>query len=93
MPWLPALLAWLGAVNLVTLASFARDKRAARIRARRVPEARLLTLAVLGGTPAAFAGRHLFRHKTRKQPFNRQLGLIALGQAMLGAALLLQAWR
>ena len=36
--------------------------------------------STLGGSPAAFAARHLFRHKTRKQPFVTLLWLIALLQ-------------
>ncbi len=83
-------------VNLVTLALFALDKRRAGVRgkggksgkgnARRVPEARLLWLAALGGSPAAFWARAHFRHKTRKQPFVRHLKTIAGLQVMtLGA--------
>ena len=44
---------------------------------RRTPESTLLWLAALGGTPGAFAARHVFRHKTRKQPFSTVLMVIA----------------
>ena len=47
---------------------------------RRISEGSLLLLALLGGTPGAFAARHMFRHKTRKQPFATILWLIALIQ-------------
>ncbi|MEO7383932.1 MAG: DUF1294 domain-containing protein, partial [Novosphingobium sp.] len=54
--------------------------------ARRVPEADLLGLALVGGTPAAFLARHLFRHKTRKEPFSTQLKIIAILQVCAIAA-------
>lgn len=78
-------LAWLLAVNLLTLVRFSSDKRRAIPGARRIREAELLWLAALGGTPGAFAARRLFRHKTRKQPFSAWLTLIAAIQ--IGAAL------
>ncbi len=80
-----AALSWLVAINLWTMLRFWQDKRRAIAGARRIPEADLLGLALIGGSPGAFAARHLFRHKTRKQPFSLYLMLIALIQA--GAAL------
>lgn len=77
-------------LNLLTFAAFARDKRAAMRRAPRVPEASLLFLAALGGTPAALVGQRMLRHKTSKQPFARRLALIALVQMLLAAALLVR---
>lgn len=81
-------LAFLLVVNLLTLLAFRSDKQAARARAPRMPERRLLALAALGGTPAAYAARRIWRHKTRKQPFTAQLhGLAALQCALLAFAL------
>ncbi|MCJ1959480.1 DUF1294 domain-containing protein [Novosphingobium mangrovi (ex Hu et al. 2023)] len=69
----------LAAINTLTFLLFGWDKRQARRGGRRVPEARLLLLAALGGTPGAYAARRHFRHKTRKQPFVGQLhGLAGL---------------
>lgn len=68
-------------VNLWTVLRFHQDKQRAIMGARRIPEARLLGLALLGGTPGAFFARHKFRHKTRKQPFSTWLWLIAMIQA------------
>ena len=80
------------ALNCLTLLLFALDKsRAAHRNARRIPERTLLLLALFGGTPGAYAGRWLFRHKTRKQPFVGQLHAIAALQAALLAAWLV--WR
>jgi uncharacterized membrane protein YsdA (DUF1294 family) len=72
------------AINGATFLAFRWDKAAARGNRRRIPERDLLTLALFGGTPAAFAARHLLRHKTRKQPFSTYLIMIAAAQA--GAA-------
>ncbi|MET0246001.1 MAG: DUF1294 domain-containing protein [Sphingomonas sp.] len=71
------------AVNLLTFLSFRRDKQRAVVGGRRIPERRLLGLALLGGTPAAFAARAMLRHNTRKQPFSAWLTLIAAAQAGL----------
>jgi uncharacterized membrane protein YsdA (DUF1294 family) len=68
-------------LNLVAFAAFGIDKARARRGERRIPESRLLLLALAGGTPGAYAGRRAFRHKTRKQPFVAQLHAIAAVQA------------
>ena len=61
----------------VTFALVGLDKMKTRAGARRIAESTLLGLALLGGTPGAYAGRAVFRHKTRKQPFSRELHMIA----------------
>ena len=75
-------------LNLLTFALFGLDKALARAQRRRIPEARLLGLALIGGTPGAYAGRAVFRHKTRKQPFSRDLFVIAVLQVVAGGAAL-----
>jgi len=76
------------ALNLLALVAFGLDKLKAEAGRRRIPESTLLTLALIGGTPGAYAGRALFRHKTRKQPFSGRLHAIAAVQVLaLGAAL------
>ncbi|GAA4007032.1 hypothetical protein GCM10022211_20120 [Sphingomonas humi] len=74
------IVAWLAAVNALTFLRFWQDKERAGRGEWRVSESELLSLAFLGGSPAAFAARQLLRHKTRKQPFSTQLYLIALVQ-------------
>ncbi|MEP1329150.1 DUF1294 domain-containing protein [Pseudophaeobacter sp.] len=74
---------YLIAVNLLGFVSFGLDKLAAIRGDWRVPEARLLLLAALGGTPAIYLARRLFRHKTRKQPFCSRLHKIAVAQILL----------
>ena len=75
--------AYLLAVNGLTFAAFALDKRAAERRAWRVPERRLLALAVFGGTPAALCAQQVLRHKTKKEPFRTSLWAIFAAQAGL----------
>jgi len=70
------------AINLATFAAFGWDKAAARQRDRRIPERTLLTLAALGGSPAALLARQTLRHKTRKQPFGARLLLIVFLQVV-----------
>jgi len=77
------------ALNLFTMLRFREDKQRAVAGERRIPEAHLLGLALIGGSPGAFAARHMFRHKTRKQPFSTWLFLILAVQAgaLIGLAL------
>ena len=74
------------AINFAAFAAFGIDKMLAEAGARRISEANLLTLAFVGGSPGAYTGRHLFRHKTRKQPFSQELHAIAALQVMALAA-------
>ena len=68
-------------VNLITILRFRQDKQRAIAGERRIPEAELLGLALLGGSAGALAARRMFRHKTRKQPFSTSLFLIVAVQA------------
>jgi len=79
------------AINFAAFAAFGIDKTLAKAGKRRISESRLLGLAFIGGSPGAYAGRSMFRHKTRKQPFSGELHAIALLQvvAITGFA----AWR
>lgn len=78
MPFVvPALLV----LNLWTMLRFWQDKQRAVAGERRIPEADLLGLALIGGSPRALLARRLFRHKTRKEPFSTQLLVIVALQA------------
>lgn len=68
-------------LNLYTMQRFWTDKQRAIAGQHRIAEADLLLLALIGGTPGAFLARHLFRHKTRKEPFSTCLTVIACLQA------------
>lgn len=84
--WAIPILSALLATNLFAFILFGMDKRRARMGLRRFSERTLLLWALIGGTPGAFLGRHVFRHKKRKQPFSTLLWLIAMVQAMAIAA-------
>lgn len=60
-------------INLITFMLFGIDKIRAEEGNWRVSEATLLAWAFIGGSAGAYAGRALFRHKTRKQPFSSHL--------------------
>ncbi len=78
--------AWLVAANLAAASAYAWDKRRAVRGGRRVPEAVLLGLALVGGSPAAALAMGVLRHKTRKPPFLIAFGVVVLIQlAMLAA--------
>ena len=67
-------------VNLLTIFRFWSDKRRAVAGDRRIPEADLLFLAMIGGSPGALIARRAFRHKTRKEPFSSRLLMICVVQ-------------
>ena len=67
---------------------FGIDKAKAEADTSRVAESTLLMLALLGGRLGAYAGWALFRHKTRKQPFNSNLFAIAVVQVLALGALI-----
>jgi uncharacterized membrane protein YsdA (DUF1294 family) len=51
-----------------------------------------LNLALIGGIGGAYAGRALFRHKTRKQPFSTHLHMVAGLQLCAGAFVVVYFW-
>lgn len=77
---------YLLAVNLLTIAAFAIDKRRAERGRRRTPEADLLFLAFAGGSPGAWLAIRLFRHKSSKRAFQRRLARVVLLQLALVTA-------
>lgn len=80
----PAIITYyLIAINFAAFAAFGIDKARAENGWRRTSESDLLFFAAIGGTLGAFAGRALFRHKTRKQPFSGRLYTIAAVQCVI----------
>ena len=76
-------------VNCWTILRFWQDKQRAIAGERRIAEADLLGLALIGGSPGALLARKWFRHKTRKEPFSTTLLLITAIQvgAVIGFAI------
>lgn len=77
------LVAYLVAINVSTLIAYAYDKWASTRAGLRLPERSLHLLAAFGGSPAALAGQQLFRHKTRKRPFQIRFWLTVTVQALV----------
>lgn len=63
------IIAWYSAASVVAFVMYARDKAAATRGGWRTPELSLHLVSLGGGWPGALIARHMFRHKTRKQPF------------------------
>lgn len=82
---------YLIAINLIAFGAMGLDKRFAEQRGRRISEATLLSLAVIGGSAGAIAGQQAFRHKTRKQPFATVLWMTPVLQAVVVGAWVLVA--
>lgn len=75
-------LLWLCVMSLVSFLVMGSDKRRAKQGARRVPEARLFLLALLGGGVGGLLGMYVFRHKTRHLQFALGFPLIAAVQLL-----------
>lgn len=86
---LPTVLAAYGAMSALALGLFALDKRRARRGGRRVPEARLHTVELLGGWPGALLAARWLRHKTRKTSYR----VVTLGIVLLHGLGWFAAWR
>ncbi len=84
----PLLLIWLAVVNSISLLAMGMDKFKARRGAWRIPERRIWLLAWLGGSPGAWLGMQVFRHKTRHPAFSIGLPVLAILQILLLAWLL-----
>ena len=63
VPW-PVLV--YAVMSLVTFLGYAVDKQRARTQGRRIPEATLHGLELVGGWPGALVAQSFFRHKRRK---------------------------
>ncbi len=56
-------------INLALFLTMAADKSRAKRDKRRVPEATLFLLALIGGSIGGIAGMYTFRHKTKHMSF------------------------
>lgn len=77
-----------GFMSLMAIAMYARDKSAARDRARRTPENTLHVVAVFGGWPGALIAQDVFRHKSSKASFQITFWLTVMANCALLAWLL-----
>jgi uncharacterized membrane protein YsdA (DUF1294 family) len=82
---LPNIIAAIAVVNVWTFMLFGLDKIRAEEGSWRISEGTLLLWSFIGGSIGAYAGRAIFRHKTRKQPFSNNLHQIATMQGIATA--------
>lgn len=76
-------------MNVIGFLSMYLDKRKARKKLWRIPEATLFLIALIGGSIGSIVGMYLFRHKTRHWYFVYGLPAILLLQIGAVIALLL----
>lgn len=67
--WIAAIAIWMLVAGVTAFVLHGVDKRAAIKGRRRIPEARLHLVELLGGWPGALAAMMLFRHKIRKPSY------------------------
>jgi uncharacterized membrane protein YsdA (DUF1294 family) len=72
--------------------AYALDKRRAREKAWRIPEARLHLVELMGGWPGAFLAQRRLRHKCSKVSFQSVFWLIVLAYQFVAVDSLLD-WR
>lgn len=74
---------YLATINITGFVCMGLDKRWAVARHARIPERRLMAIALFGGSIGAILGMTLFRHKTRHKKFVLGLPTILLLQMLL----------
>ena len=77
------LILYLLIMNAAGVISMLADKRKAKKKLWRIPEATLLTIAALGGSIGSLAGMYTFRHKTKHLKFTLGIPAILFGQLLL----------
>ena len=82
------LLYYLAFINLLLFVLMGVDKAKAKRGARRVPEATLFFLAVVGGSLGGLLGMAVFRHKTLHKSFRIGFPVILIAQLALAGYLL-----
>lgn len=70
------LLVYLFLINAAGLILMHMDKKKAKRKQWRIPEAFLLGIAIIGGSLGVLLGMRLFRHKTKKPDFATGVPLI-----------------
>lgn len=69
-------------INIIAFIMYGRDKRKAIQGAFRTPERVLIGVAIIGGSVGAYAGMHMFHHKTKHAKFFIGVPLIIIVQAI-----------
>ena len=82
------LILYLLIMNAAGAVSMLMDKRKAKKKLWRIPEATLLGIAALGGSVGSLIGMYVFRHKTRHIKFTLGIPAILIAQLILAWVLL-----
>ena len=82
------LILYLLIMNAAGAVSMLMDKRKAKKKLWRIPEATLLGIAALGGSVGSLIGMYAFRHKTRHLKFTLGIPAILIAQLILAWVLL-----
>lgn len=75
-------------VNILAYAMYALDKKYAKRRQWRIPEATLLSIVLFGGSIGAFLAMKLLRHKTKHKKFTITVPLVLILQVVIVAVCL-----
>lgn len=82
------MLIYLTFVNIITFIIYGVDKWKAKNNQWRIPEKRLLFLAVIGGSVGALAGIYIFHHKTLHKKFTIGVPVILILQMLFAYSIL-----
>ena len=77
------LILYLLIMNAAGFISMLADKRKAKKKLWRIPEATLLIIAALGGSIGSLIGMYTFRHKTKHLKFTAGVPAILMAQLIL----------
>ncbi len=77
------LISYVVIINIIAFIVMGIDKRKAKKRAWRIPEATLFILAGIGGSIGSIAGMYTFRHKTKHRSFVWGMPAILIAQVIL----------
>lgn len=77
------ILVYLLLINAIAFVLMLADKYFAKNNMWRIPEATLMTAALLGGSAGALAGMYTVRHKTRHKKFTLGIPAILICQLLL----------
>ena len=77
------LVVYLIIINIVAFGMYGIDKQKAIKKQWRIPEAKLLAVAAIGGSAGALLEMQFFHHKTRKWKFRLGVPLILAVQLIL----------
>ena len=84
------ILIYLLIINALAFVLMCIDKQKAKKHAWRIPEAVLLSIAVLGGSIGTMAGMEIFRHKTKHRRFFIGVPIIIVVQLAIAVFLFLR---